>query len=477
MIPKGHRIDLPRLDWMMQTLPGQLKLEYKVEKQAEKQKELDELFSGCGDIQEQLIKFLYTKTGIVLMKDHQTINRFLPHTMRELTHFVKLLYDMETVDVNEVYTNLGSPSEDNCEKLKKNLVEIREYFLENWCSEWLSVNQHKLLKEINEKSIKHDFAGLSRVFSKYMRKDVGKKITYRHIITGVLGENGIADLVLQNAISLYYTIFLNEWFAEAVMNPAQFEQLAEFLDYSVEIPQKVGNRRFRERYEVMRFEFSLDKLRSYIPESLFLCIKNIVANYELQMFIMECLEHDYRYFTRKKADISWGSIVNELYGNIDKYYQKAVKGLGIPGELKQRLMELFDNKILYLTFLANEGNLNAYLDEYVQKLKNAIKDVPEQFGQIGEGKETAIAVDAIWVEAKNNLAPQIIDLPRGAIPIDQVKKIQEHDHNFQEKIDVFLSSASDFDTVSGALEEIANAVEEMVRKWDESKQTGKRETK
>jgi hypothetical protein len=121
--------------------------------------------------------------------------------------------------------------------------------------------------------------------------------------------------------------------------------------------------------------------------------------------------------------------------------------------------------------------LNAYLDEYVQNLKTAIKDVREKIEQIGVGKETAMAVDAIGVEIKNNLAPQIIDLLGELIPIDQVKELQIMDADFQKKFDDVLSSASDLASVSGKLEEIVSEMEEKVSKLDKPTQAGKRKSK
>jgi hypothetical protein len=155
-----------------------------------------------------------------------------------------------------------------------------------------------------------------------------------------------------------------------------------------------------------------------------------------------------------------------------------VKGLGIPGELKQRLMEFFDNKILYLTFLANEGNLNAYIDEYVQNLKLTINDVQKKINQIAEDKDNAKAENLYEIEfSVNNLAPRIINLNVGTIPNKQVKKLQAMDSDFQEKFDGVLSSASDFDSVFGELEEIVSEMGEKVSKLDNPKQTGKRESK
>lgn len=93
MLPVGHRIDLPEVDAMFSEGSQALKLEYYREGTEIFQKEA----TGCMDMQEQLLKLLYLRTGVVLLKRQGELHPFLPHTMRELTHFVKLLGDMDTV--------------------------------------------------------------------------------------------------------------------------------------------------------------------------------------------------------------------------------------------------------------------------------------------------------------------------------------------------------------------------------------------
>lgn len=557
MFPKGHRVDLPQLDWMMQVYHGQIRLEYKVSNQSE----LDDLFENCQDIQEQLLKFLYIRTGIIFLpKKKQCQNSFLPRTMRELTHFVKMLYDMEDVNVNDIFTRL----EDNetladCEKLRKNLSEVREYFLENWCSNYLSVEHYRLMLKLNKESIKRDFVGVGKTLFKYIfqdsaekdfeepvfrekdyqegetkkksikKKDFEKNITYRFIMKKILEENLINDLSLQNAICIYYTIFLNEWFAEATVDHLQYALLMDFLEYPIEIPEHLREKKYR-CYQVMYFEVGRKQLSELLTEEMlkehrnsvwgieccfrgvgdsggqrlieeyrdgknsepklvwneeveniqfdilqpmiyailddeirkklsqeeendegerssvegektelrksgerittFLSIKNIVTSYELQNYIARQLEQRYKYFSRRKTEMSWSELIVEFYGNIDAIYQEKMEILGVQSDCKrlgERLREV--KLVLNAAFLVNENNDPRYVEEYGKKLVEFIEKVKEKIVQCEkawkDGKEKKEEIYFNINELINDLnvgvSPKIIDFP----VVNEDKRINE----------------------------------------------------
>ena len=85
------------------------------------------------------------------------ITSFLPHTLRELTHFVKMLDDMETVDFQKAFrvmlgeggaVEIGARLE--VEKLKGNLSILKAYYMNYWCGNHLEYSQQRLIENIEQ---------------------------------------------------------------------------------------------------------------------------------------------------------------------------------------------------------------------------------------------------------------------------------------------------------------------------------------
>ena len=68
MLPEGHRVTLPDVNVMISESFQSIKLLYYSKKEGETEDLLSEVLVGCNDLQEQLMKLLYIKTGVVLLK-------------------------------------------------------------------------------------------------------------------------------------------------------------------------------------------------------------------------------------------------------------------------------------------------------------------------------------------------------------------------------------------------------------------------
>lgn len=280
MLPVGHRVVLPSVDIVMNENADFLTLLYyrcsydkvrKKESCIEVFGEEIDCCSGnakCKNMQQQLIKMLYIKTGIVLFEHSGEIHPMLPHTLRELAHFMKLLDDMEAIDQRKAFSALqNNAGSVEIENWKRNLDLLMRYFLNDWCGTHLSYKQQKLMEEIDSSNRK--MAAVCQSIEKYMgsRKETDEidRNTYRYVMKVLVEEGLREEPILQNAVFFYYTIVLNKWFVQAAENPCQFRRIAEFVGEVLEVNMKsVAGK----EWNIFRFEFSGEKLREYAHDEL-----------------------------------------------------------------------------------------------------------------------------------------------------------------------------------------------------------------
>lgn len=111
VMPAGHQVHLPQIDqfirnesarltiryWVRQldSLTGRVcqkdALEFYITKENGKEERVD-------GYQERLLRLVYEKTGIVLVKPATYLHNLLPHNMRELTHFLGFFSRLKDVD-------------------------------------------------------------------------------------------------------------------------------------------------------------------------------------------------------------------------------------------------------------------------------------------------------------------------------------------------------------------------------------------
>lgn len=276
MLPAGHRIDLPEVDTAISENSQSLKVLYYKYSGQEKTELFQKGVTGCGDMQEQLLKLLYMKTGIVLLKRQREMHPFLPHTLRELTHFVKMLDGMETVNQRKAF-RVMTDSEDyeEIEKLKGNLALLKEYFLNYWCGNHLSYGQQLLISKIVQAGQKMPlvYKGINEYFKSCGREAVHlNAVTYKNILYKMIEEQLGEELELQEAIYFYYTIMLNEWFVRAVEEQEQFAFIFHFIEKPIDLSIGEDNNgkgkfpKYAQKYYVMKFDIKADKLREFMTD-------------------------------------------------------------------------------------------------------------------------------------------------------------------------------------------------------------------
>lgn len=203
MYPAGHRIVLPVIQDYIKWNFNKIILEY-----IENDNQTD-FFSKynehCKSIQEQLLKMLYDRTGMIFLKNDQNLHFILPRTMRELTHFVKMLYDLPTIDFEEAFIAVC----DDTKKLQNNLNMLESYFFDDWCANHLIESDQITLKNTQKDFLKKELCA-NEILLKLKEVEKGTE--------------------LYNAFIIYYTLQLNKKFTEVVGRPDLSTQLAIYLE-------------------------------------------------------------------------------------------------------------------------------------------------------------------------------------------------------------------------------------------------------
>ncbi len=273
LFPVGHKIVLPQMDNLIAKQRDDLMMLYiKSEKNLEEDSGdvFRDITEECKDIQEQLLCLVYHRTGMIFTKEEDILHPILPHTLRELTHFVKVLDDMDTVNFETLQTDAKE-----IEKLKKNLAEFKDYFINEWCV------LH--LKKMTYRDLLHNLEGQARncnaVYDLVKEFCKTEKIEFTENRDGNVTYHTVQQMIhekLENlpevvqAIDILYTITLNDWFATAEETNDEYEKAIEF----VELPRELRDGDESEyiidsdgyEYEMDNFEVDRVTLDKYLNQ-------------------------------------------------------------------------------------------------------------------------------------------------------------------------------------------------------------------
>lgn len=499
IIPHSHRIELPKLQNVIGEEHIKLKVEYGIGSKNLFPNELN----GCNDIQEQLIKFIYLRTGIILMKNEDKMHPFLPCRLRELTHLIKLLSDMEPVNYNCIF-ELPQGDKKHLKMiamLQRNLQMFKSYFISDWCFNRLSQSEQELIYKINEIKINESIEGdedpqIYRTLSEYIenekttKEDKSDKAEKTHkCIINELIINKLSDRPeLQSALLLYFSIYLNIRFAYAFENEVEHQRILAWLDNPIEVPECVRKNKYGKKYRFLYFEFDYKRVKEKInedegsglkrkwlelfcrakpeenfnaPKSLFVSaredkevfvyneeltraefdllqplnaifyngysqewrkevskyllqpqdslgdvvpgkgeaverenmeiaavlrsVKNIIANYDVQRYLMGFIEREYRYVHLRNNIISWRTTCLDVYKGLDEKYKQVFGFLGVECNLHTIFDKFFKlPKVNAVVFLSNSVNRTEYLMQYKEQLENACNTVIQLINRVEE---------------------------------------------------------------------------------------------
>lgn len=102
VLPVGHRMNLPQIEKIINENPQTISFCYIDHNRKNLLDLYDEAHKETGGIYAQLVKIIYYRTGM-LFGSREVQKTLFPRKMRELTHFAKLLSEMNEVVCDNVY--------------------------------------------------------------------------------------------------------------------------------------------------------------------------------------------------------------------------------------------------------------------------------------------------------------------------------------------------------------------------------------
>lgn len=164
----------------------------------------------------QLVKILYSRTGMLFCsKEVQKI--LFPRKMRELTHLVKLLSEMNDVVCDEVYR---TEDLDGLASVRQNINIFSQYFFDYWCTKNLSPVEKDLLEKLDLAFKSHDEEAILSIYGQitetYKKQGVFFSINFKGSL-GKIFSKVLSFVTMTNmkvAMKAVFTMFVNLWFLE-----------------------------------------------------------------------------------------------------------------------------------------------------------------------------------------------------------------------------------------------------------------------
>ena len=289
LLPSNHINALPGFETMSESDWESLKLVYLTKNDEGKYADaLAESTKKCRNLQMQIAKIIYDRTGILFWSEEEEED-FIPLSMRGLTQFVKKIFFRPVIVQQELYS-LDSNGNQIVEKglienLLINIQMFKNYFLDSWCLNCMSLKQYTEFKEWvhnMEKRRRNGTLNLSYDQMLYWVKpsEDSKKNAKTNANaeanangdTNRRGEENDSNMddrppekALPHAVRMYLTIFMNEWFAEALRDRRQYEKIIKFIGKENSILQDLPENQEGKQYKVYSFLIEND---SYIVDML-----------------------------------------------------------------------------------------------------------------------------------------------------------------------------------------------------------------
>ena len=116
----------------------------------------------------------------------------------------------------------------------------------------------------------------------YLHFDHRADATYRVVMREIVEKGIDSDIYFQEAFYIYYTIFLNEWFAVALKDGRQFGQIVEFVGRALDLSDYCGDhaKKYQKDFDIMQFDIDAGALRNVLgkdTESSKVCIESFCA--------------------------------------------------------------------------------------------------------------------------------------------------------------------------------------------------------
>lgn len=261
IFPVGHSVNLPKIEeYITSDDNNNIFLNYATDSDEEEEsnlsmdKEKGKSTTDFKNIHQQLSKELYEKTGIIILQKNNIPHPFLPLTLREITHFTKLLYDMEKIDWKVIYSpNVTEAVDAEREKLKNNLEILKNYFMHTWI-----INKLQLPE-------KEFFAGYSNQ----------KEISLEEYWERKEDKNSFFSGNLTAACSIYLTILANQLSIAYLKDKKEQERLWMIMEDLLWISEIQTNYVQKGKYLLYRFKILTSMLDDALCDFMFIDIDDI----------------------------------------------------------------------------------------------------------------------------------------------------------------------------------------------------------
>ncbi len=268
MFPNGYVIDLPIIDEVVKKNYPNIKIDYKIKSNG---MYVDASNTGSyqdsKNMHEQILNLLYERTGIIVKRRKDKVHFILPDSMRALNHFLRLLSDMEPININELYDleesleldtikdedkrDIRKKVKNQKEKLTKNLHDLKMYYL-NYC------NPNRLGLELSEQFVEiadsdNVYQSLGELIQKWFKDNEREHWEYSDVAAFLYQQKDYN--LLCESIEVFLDIIIHETFISMMDN--EYETMMFSNQFKEIIAVNTGKGENRQKYKV--FNFDTDK--------------------------------------------------------------------------------------------------------------------------------------------------------------------------------------------------------------------------
>lgn len=294
VMPAGHQIHLPDIDEYIRNRSSKLTIEYYNEDNENILNYTNSDGQRLTDYQEILLRLIYERTGIPLVKANGYLHNILPKTMRGLSHFLSFFYPLGSLkpDFNiakiDTLLNYQNQSGTNPDEIKeareqletrrKNLDAFEQYFLKNWCPVRLTHEKRTAINDIAsaalEQKIPSALKCLNKLYGKYSFCNTGRfepplsVLSYSYLLEVLRNicnnahatDDAAKTYSFTYAVKLYFTLYFNRLIIQGIEEGGNFEQVLKLTNLETWEPQFENNDLF-DFYSIMRFNMNYNVLR------------------------------------------------------------------------------------------------------------------------------------------------------------------------------------------------------------------------
>lgn len=256
VMPVSHQINLPQIDNFIKNGSLQLTVKY-IKPGSEKDMEYRDMLryydngepDQIMDYQERILRLIYRKTGVAMVKPDSYTHNFMPQKMRELTHFLSFMCSLPDLkqDLNyaemfallyfegerkEIHGHTRQDAEEELIKRQNNLEAFLQYFLKSWCDNNLSKEDNRFMQQLAEAASTLDVGIADKFCCELIEEEVNPHIEpplsansfsllMRKINQLPLVDTGDIRFTMERyklayALHLYFSLFLHREMLESI---------------------------------------------------------------------------------------------------------------------------------------------------------------------------------------------------------------------------------------------------------------------